>query len=118
MKPGDSAQRPAWEAELHLRIIRVIVTHGSPVEEPSDWTYYGWHARDWEALGQHLMRCEPDFPRCSWADDEWTEFAGTFADDHHRAGLQALVWCRCGVISGRKWRFSESYADLLRSLSA
>jgi hypothetical protein len=72
------------------------------------------------SVEEHLAGdCAIDFERSSYEDSEWTDFAGTFADDpwprYH--GIDAIVWCRCGQVQGRRWRFTEGHATLLRGIT-
>lgn len=104
-----------WKQEIHRRIINFMLRDGSPVDpKPS---YYGWIAHDYEKLFRHLAECQSAYSSCTWDDDEWTEFAGTFADDRNCTGLKAIITCACGTVAGRMWRYRGSYAELIRGLT-
>jgi hypothetical protein len=117
-RDGEPVERPPWEAEFYRRIITFLAKQGSPVSlEPS---YYAWHAEDWQELVVHLKTCLPDYPRCTFADLDWREFAGTFAEESasYRRGLEAVIYCSCGSIAGRHWRYEGSRGDLLNAITA
>lgn len=104
-----------WEQELQRRVIDFILRDGSPVDPQAG--YYSWRAHDWERLYRHMAECSPRYEGCTWADAEWTEFRGTFADDNECSGLQAIITCACAEIAGRAWRYRGSYGDLIRGIT-
>ena len=111
-----------WQEELNKRIVDYILANGSPVDISVRSLYYGWQARDREALYEHLRTCPLDYTKCTFTDDEWTEFAGTFAESDNRCvGLGAAITCSCGEIAGRPWRmefgYGEGYAEMLKEIT-
>jgi hypothetical protein len=115
MEPGMSDN---FKAELSRRVVDVILSESSPVEvDPARNTYYGWLASDWQDVYEHLSKCRPDYAKCTWDDVEWTEFTGTFSDDHDKTGVEVMLTCACGKLAGRPFRYTGGYADLLRKLT-
>lgn len=49
----------------------------------------------------HLAECGLDTAASTTpGDDNWTEFAGTFAEDDRHSGLSGRGTCRCGLVRG------------------
>jgi len=67
----------------------------------------------------HLKTCGIDFARSSYDDSEWSQFAGTFADDPWPVsrGIDAIVVCSCGQVAGRHWRYTGTHAELLQAIT-
>jgi hypothetical protein len=107
----------SWKDEFQEAIIRFLVKESTPVGEGD--TRWGWIADDYQELGRHLETCSLHIPECSWADSDWTEFAGTFADPpwDERKGIDVKVTCSCGRVKGRTWRYRGSSGDLLRAIT-
>lgn len=107
--------RPAWEVEAHQKIVDFLLREGSPVGEMD--TMYGWMARDYAELDEHVKSCGLVYPECKWDDADWTEWGGTFHDDIPRRGLEVKVYCQCGEVAGRTWRYTGTHGDLLRAIT-
>lgn len=108
------AERPPWEAEFHRRTIAFLISKGQAVSLRE--SLYGWASYD-RTLDNHIRACRPAYDRCTWQDHQWTEFAGTFADDNRCNGIEAVIYCSCGEIDGRHWRYEGSYADLISAIT-
>jgi hypothetical protein len=101
-------------ARIHKTIIDVLVREGSPTDNGDQ--SWGWIARDWEALRQHVAACGLDYAQCAWDDSRWSEFTGSFSEDRDCQGIDTQVTCRCGQVR-RTWRFHGSYAELIRAFT-
>lgn len=107
----------AWEQELNSRIVTFVVSNGSLVDPRA--SQYGWMGDD-TGEREHVMECGLRVPACSWADGEWTEFYGTFAEPAsgtHR-GVDAVVTCACGLVEGETFRYTGSHGDMLRAITS
>ena len=67
-----------------------------------------------------MRTCRVDLPRSSWTDSDWEEFSGSFAEPpwERRIGTDVLVFCRCGQVRGRRWRYTGTLAELIRAITA
>lgn len=123
-------QRSGWQSEFHEAIITFLVEHGSLVREgDTRHSYGGWQDytvyEDYDfnkpsGTLKHMRGCQIDFARSAYDDSEWDEFDGTFAEPPWRDchGIDAIVFCRCGQIAGRRWRYEGTHAELLRSITS
>jgi hypothetical protein len=122
--------REGWQAGFHLALLGYIVRHGELVREDfKDYRSYGeWQEPGpWDpdyirtgphALAVHLREvCAIDTARSSYTDSEWTEFLGSRDGWEKNAGLDAVIYCRCGLVKGRHWRYTDGYATLLRGIT-
>lgn len=68
---------------------------------------------------EHIKTCGINFARSSYEDSEWSEFAGTFAEDPWPIshGIDAVVTCQCGKVAGRHWRYTGTHAELLNGIA-
>lgn len=107
-----------WKDDFRESLISFLVRNGTPVSL-KDRTY-GWMDYEWQYLNDHLTICGTDITRSSWEDSEWSEFCGTFAEPpfEQRRGVDAVVYCNCGQISGRRWRYTGSYGELLKGITS
>lgn len=104
-----------WQDELKKAITDVLLREGQPVQMTGDG-YYGWLARDWESVYAHMNGCQPDYGKCSWEDTEWVEFASTRDGSRDMTGVQLTYTCQCGELSGRKFRYTGGYAELMNNI--
>jgi len=76
--------------------------------------YYG--GRDDHMATNHFRRCGSSFVGVP-EEDEWDNFAGTFADydDGLEHGMKADVECKCGAAKG-EMRVMGNFSDLTRKL--
>lgn len=121
---GD-AKRTGWQAQFHSALISYLVAHGTLVAQGP--TEYSWKAYGklgpgqgwgWDPAVRHVEEdCAISFERSTFEDSEWTEWAGTFYPDTHHEGIEAIVTCCCGQVQGRRWRFTEGHAALLRGIT-
>lgn len=114
---GKSDRQPdPWEAELNRRIVMFVILRGSLVSHRE--SEYGWMAED-TGEREHVVECGLSVPRCTWEDKEWSEFAGTFADQPYEnySGVDAVATCACGLVEGERFRYKGGHADLLRAVT-
>jgi len=121
--------REGWQLGFHTALLDYIVRHGELVSERfENYSYGEWQERGpWKddysatephALAGHLRNvCGIDPARSGYTDSEWTEFEGSRDGWSHLAGLDAVIYCRCGHVAGRHWRYTDGYATLLRGIT-
>ncbi len=112
--------RDSWQQEFHRRMIAALMAEGNPVAQGDDRDlFYGGFAYDWQELTEHFASCGVNYDETSFTEGNWREFAGTFADpgDENRSGIVLTATCNCGKYSGRRWRYENSYGNLLRRLT-
>jgi hypothetical protein len=121
--------REGWQASFHLALLDYIVRHGELVSETYENHGYGeWQERGpWKddysgtlphALAVHVRDvCAIDPGLSSYTDSEWNEFLSSRDGWEDHAGLDAVIYCRCGLVAGRHWRYTNGYATLLRGIT-
>lgn len=118
-----------WQDEMKTALIGRIITNGGLVRETATrqdyggWREYGWDdatGDDAPALTTHMRACTVDLALSTWTDSDWEEFNGTFAEPPwvHRKGTDAIVYCGCGLVQGRHWRYAGPLAELIRAITA
>lgn len=112
----EADNRPSWEVEAHERIVRFLLKEGRPVDDQD--TRYGWQAMDYAQLQEHVDRCGIIVRECAWDDADWSEWGGTLGDDTYHKGIELLVYCKCGQIAGRTWRYTGTHGELLRTITS
>lgn len=100
---------------LHRAVTDAIIERGSPVTTGN--SYYGWLSLDFAELRIHMAHCRPVYEACTWEDSRWTEFAGTMDPDVDKQGIDLKLACRCGLLTGRTWRYTDGYAELIRAIT-
>jgi hypothetical protein len=113
-----------WHEEMTQTIALYVVEHGALVREDcvrsdgrgsySMWEDYGEDA----FASQHVAGC--GIRQCSYADKDWYEFDGTFAEPPWglRHGTDVAVTCECGLIENRAWRYTGGLADLIKAVTS
>jgi len=97
---------PEVEREYHEILARLIAEHGYPVRPPGEWSFYSQHEYD-----GHTRSCgvvsygKPQ-------EDTWSEFQGTFADDHTVHGATVTVTCNCGRYVDRTVRWNVRATEM------
>lgn len=115
-----------WRDEFRTALFAYMLKHGILVKEHAGsgyggyggWTdYFILHDRPDDATS-HITRCGIDTAASTYTDSEWYEFAGTFADDPwpRSTGIDAGLVCKCGKVA-RTWRYTDSYAALITSIT-
>lgn len=122
----------SWQADLNEALIGYVIRAGGLVREDSStqhshacsygWQEYGWDddsQEDTPELTGHMRECAVDLNRSRWEDSDWSEFCGTFAEPpwEQRKGTDAVVWCACGRVQGRRWRYTGGLARLLQEIT-
>lgn len=103
------------KAAFHVAVVDAIIKCGSPVDQHD--TAWGWIASDYAELGIHMAHCRPVYEACTWDDSDWWEFVGTMDPDVHKQGIDLKLACRCGLLTGRTWRYTGGYAELIRAIT-
>lgn len=103
------------KAVIHQAVVDALVQRGTPAGGSSS---YGWMADDYAEARIHMAHCRPDYAKSTWDDSEWYEFAGTMDPDVRKQGIDLKLTCRCGLLTGRAWRYSDGYADLIRAITS
>lgn len=101
--------------KLHRTVTDVIIRLGAPVDDKD--TSYGWIDSRYAELRIHMAHCRPVYEACTWDDSGWWEFQGTFDPDVHEQGVDLRLTCRCGLLTGRTWRYAGGYAELIRAIT-
>jgi len=110
-------------AEYEAALARVVVRNGSIVR--TNDTYYGWNdypafqhivGGSWGDKGPGCALVLPDGARA--VEDEWSEFAGTFADgDNVKHGaIVRGVSCKCGQLTGRSVRWEANMHEVAEAV--
>lgn len=122
-----------WQDELKQALVGYVIRHGGLVRESAsrkssrqhvygDWQEYGWNddtQDDTPALTVHMRSCTADLDRSSWEASDWLDFNGTLSDPpwEERSGTDAIVYCACGRVQGRRWRYTSGFANLIRAIT-
>lgn len=110
----------SWELEFHKRIVTFLALHGQLVSKDSQGSYDSWwqdYSRAGSKVRTHLGNCEVDAPRSAWKDGNWSTFNGTGEPDRYETGIEAEITCRCGQVAGRRFRYDDGYAALIRAIT-
>lgn len=122
----------SWQDEMKAALLRQIVADGSLVQRGGGGGYGGWQdftrgehstPRKWSylttELSAHVAECGIDMDKSTYVDSDWTEFAGTFAEPpwEDRKGTDATIYCNCGKVAGRTWRYTDSIAALIDGIT-
>lgn len=108
---------PEQKAAFHQAMTGAIVARGVLVDRRA--SEYGWAGYD-TGEREHVRECGADPGASTWADAEWTEFLGTFAEPaptERRRGIEATVTCNCGLVEGERFRYTGGYAELIRAIT-
>lgn len=128
----------SWKEELKEALILYVAQHGELVKESavsSGWgrgQYSGFNdfsgnethraggQYDSITLAEHVTECTLDLGRSSYLDTDWYEFDGTFAEEPwgRRQGTDVVVYCTCGRVKGRHWRYTGGLADLIKAVTS
>lgn len=124
----------SWQDGMKEALITYVISAGGLVTESASRQssrqkiYGGWEEHGWDdatqddtpALTVHMRRCSLDLARCSWENSDWLEFNGTFAEPpwEQRSGTDAVVYCACGQVQGRRWRYTGGLAALIRAITS
>jgi hypothetical protein len=124
----------SWQDGMNEALIGYVISRGALVTEsasqrsPGQRIYGGWQEYAWDdatqdetpALTIHMRHCTADLARSSWQDSDWEDFNGTFAEPpwEQRSGTDAVVYCICGQVQGRRWRYTGGLAELIRAITA
>ncbi len=111
----------SWELEFHRRVVTFLARHGTLVVEDSTSSYDSWwhdYSREGEKVTRHIRSCELDAPKCTWDDKNWSEFNGTGEMDRYVKGIEVSVHCSCGKVRGRRVRYEDGFAKLVRAITA
>lgn len=100
---------------LHRAVTDAIIRLGSPVDDGD--TTHGWLDSRYAELRIHMAHCRPAYEACTWGDSSWSEFQGTFDPDVDKQGVDLKLTCRCGLLTGRTWRYTDGYAELIREVT-
>jgi hypothetical protein len=122
-----------WQDGMKGALIAYVLRNGALVKESASQTssgrqdYGGWQEYGWDeglqedvpALTVHMRDCRVNLTRSSYEDTDWCEFSGTFAEPpwEHRAGTDVVVYCACGKVCGRRWRYTGGLANLIRAIT-
>jgi hypothetical protein len=106
----------SWKEEFEGRMAWCVVKLGQAVRE--DASAYSWVSWD-DYIREHVLECGLLERECAWKDYTWTEFQGTFAESPMLdvKGVEAIVSCKCGLVTRQPFRYSGGYARLLRELT-
>jgi hypothetical protein len=115
------APRQGKSNVIHAAVVDALTQLGTPVELAEDEhdLYYGWMAGDYAELSMHMAGCRPRYELCTWQDRDWREFTSTLAppEADYRKGIELTLTCACGLIRGRKWRYTGGHAELIRAIT-
>lgn len=113
--PAPPPEPDPWKAELDKRIVRFLMRRGMLVSREAN--VYSWMDYEGaEMMRQHITGCEiGELTR--WNESEWWEWGGTFDPDIRKQGIDLRLFCKCGEIAGRVFRYDEGYAALIRGLT-
>jgi len=100
---------------VHRAVVDALIAGGSPVDQGRH--SYGWIDGRYAELRIHMAHCPPVYEACTWYDSSWSEFQGTFDPPADMKGIDLKLACRCGLLTGRTWRYSGGYADLIRAIT-
>ncbi len=107
----------SWRDEYLTATAAFIVKHGTPVETDRRKSIYGYTARDYQGIMEHIRECS--IASSTVVEANWEEFQGTFADEpwSPRKGSDAVITCTCGLLENQPFRYegtiSEMIADVL-----
>lgn len=105
------------KAEYEKVLSAAIIKNGSMVDNrPSQ---FAWRDYDTEYDGpagvRHIYSCGTVSVGEIKEDATWWEFAGTFADDHYKHGMEVHgVTCNCGKITNRIYRWDAPVSEAIK----
>lgn len=106
---------PEQQELMHRAVVDAIIANGSPVDQGD--TSWGWLDPGYAELRVHMAHCLPAYDQCTWDDSEWTECEETFDPGVSRQGIDLKLTCRCGLLTGRTWRYTDGHAALIRAVT-
>jgi hypothetical protein len=107
-----------WRDDLKRAMIDALVKLGSPMRDKPD--IYGWEDYDWQSAYEGrphpkrvmIKQAGIDYAATTYVEDDWYEFAGTFApEQNHVYGVRLLLVLLDGT--RQYWRYSGNLSNLI-----
>jgi hypothetical protein len=107
----DEDESLPWADRYKIKLANMVAEKGKP-KLPGD-SIYGWVDND---MSKHLNRCYIA-EVTSVKEDEWSEFADTFAGNNDYQGVQCDAQCGCGRFRGQL-RSEGTIGDFIEDMNS